>query len=109
MVPATPGSRPPFLTPGASPARHAVERRSATALLFLRSLPRALPPLVVVGLLAGGVLLHGAAGAACLAVVLALFGWLLFLSWPALAPQARMVRVAVMVMMAVGVGLNATR
>jgi hypothetical protein len=108
-VPAPPASRPPFLTPGASAFRHSVERRSATALLFMRSLPKALPPLVVIGLLAGGVLLHGSAAAGCFLAVMALFGWLFFLSWPALAPPARLVRLAVMTMMAFGVVLNATR
>ena len=108
-MPAPQPRRPPFLTPGASPLRHAVERRSATALLFLRSLPKALPPLIVIALLAGGVLLHGAAAALCLAAVMALFGWLLFLSWPALAPQARLVRIAVLAAMLFGVVLNATR
>lgn len=108
-MPAQPGSRPPFLTPGASAFRHSIERRSATALLFMRSLPKLLPPLVVVGLLAGGVLLPGIVGAVCFLAVMALFGWLLFLSWPALAPQARVVRLAVMLAMGVGVVLNATR
>jgi hypothetical protein len=108
-VPDPHASRPPFLTPGASALRHSVERRSATALLFLRSLPKALPPLVVVGLLAGGVLLHGIAAALCFSGVAALFGWLLFLSWPALAPQARVVRLAVLIAMLFGVVLNATR
>ena len=107
-MPARPGSQP-FLTPGASPFRHALERRSATVLLFVRALPKALPPLVVVALLAGGVLLGGAAGVACLLVVMALFGWLLFLSWPALAPAARAPRVLVLVLMALGVVLTATR
>jgi hypothetical protein len=64
---------------------------------------------VVVGLLAGGVLLHGAAAALCFAGVTALFGWLLFLSWPALLPPARAVRLAVLVAMLFGVALNATR
>ncbi|MEP7056052.1 MAG: DUF6703 family protein [Actinomycetota bacterium] len=108
-MPAPPASRPPFLTPGASAFRHSVERRSATALLFLRSMPKALPPLVVVGLLAGGVLLLGLAAALCFGAVAALFGWLLFLSWPALAPQARLVRLAVLAMMVAGIVLSATR
>ena len=105
---ASPGSRP-FLTPGASAFRHAVELRSATALLYIRSLPRSVPPLVVVALLVGGVLASGPVATVCLLAVMALFGWLLFLSWPALAPQARLVRVAVLALMAVGVALNLTR
>ncbi|MDQ1709813.1 MAG: hypothetical protein QOG49_1198 [Frankiaceae bacterium] len=108
-MPADPAPRLPFLTPGASPLRHAVERRSATVLLFLRSLPKALPPLAVVGLLAGGFLAHGVAAALCLVAVMVLFGWLLYISWPALPSQARVVRLAVMVMLAAGVVMSATR
>lgn len=108
-MPVPPGPQPPFLTPGASPLRRSVERRSATALIFLRSLPKALPPLLVVGLFAGGVLVPGTVGALCLLAILFLFGWLLFLSWPALPGQARMLRIAVIAMMAVGVLLNAQR
>jgi hypothetical protein len=107
-VPAQPNkptadARRPFLTPGASPLRQAVERRSAAVLLFLRALPKLVPPLAVVGLLAGGLLAEGAAGAACLAVLLLFFGWLLFLSWPSLATAARLTRVAVLAVMAVGI------
>ncbi|MEO6712005.1 MAG: DUF6703 family protein [Mycobacteriales bacterium] len=108
-MPAQRGQQPPFLTPGATPLRHAVERRSAAALFFLRSLPRALPPLLVVGLLAGGVLAPGPIGALCLLAIIVLFGWLLFLSWPALAPQARIIRIAVLAMMAFGVAANLLR
>lgn len=103
-----PRSRP-FLTPGASPFRQAVELHSATALIYIRSLPRSVPPLVVVALLAGGVLASGPVAIACLLTVMALFGWLLFLSWPALAPNARLVRVVVLAFMALGVALNLSR
>lgn len=99
----------PFLTPNASPLRRAVELRSATALLYIRSLPKSLPPLVVVGLLAGGVLADPPVSTLCLIVVTVLFSWLLFLSWPALIPKARMIRLGVLFMMAVGVLLTATR
>jgi hypothetical protein len=93
-----------FLTPGASPLRQTVERRSATVLVFLRGLPRVVPPLAVAAALAGGLLVDGAVGAACLAAVLLFFGWLLFLSWPALAPGARILRLAVMAVMVAGIG-----
>lgn len=106
---AEPPARRPFLTPGASPRRRAIERRSATLLLFIKSLPRAVPPLVVVALLAGGLLLEGPAAALCLALVMALFGWLLYLSWPILAPPARLLRIAVLAAMALGLVLNAAR
>jgi hypothetical protein len=93
----------PLLTPQASPLRHTVERRSATVLLFLRGLPRAVPPLTVTALVAGGLLAPGAVGALCLALVLLFFGWLLFLSWPGLAVGARYLRLAVLAVMAVGI------
>lgn len=75
----------------------------------MRAAPKALPPLVVVGLLAGGILVPGAVGAACFLVVMALFGWLLYLSWPALPLQGRAIRLVVLASMAVGIALNLTR
>ena len=96
----------PFLTPGASPLRRAVERRSAVALVFLSKLPRALPALAVLAILAGGIALPGWAGVVCLLLATAVLGWLLFLSWPSLPPPGRVLRLA-----AVGltIGIAVTR
>jgi len=71
-----------FFTPGATGLRRAVERRSATLLVFLYQLPRWILPIVMVALL--------------LAVlpVLAFILWLAYLSWPSLGTVARLMRVA---------------
>ncbi|HVE64849.1 MAG TPA: DUF6703 family protein [Mycobacteriales bacterium] len=85
----------PFLTPEASPRRRAIERRSAVVLLFLRGLPRALPALLVLGVVAGGLALPGVAGAVCLVLAALVLVWLVYLSWPALSPAGRAIRVLV--------------
>jgi hypothetical protein len=85
----------PFLTPGASPFRQAVERRSAAVVLFLRGLPRPVPGLLVIGLLLAALLAPAAVSAAALLVVALLLAWLTFLSWPAVPAQGRAIRVVV--------------
>ena len=80
------------------PLRTAVERRSATLLVVLSGQPRWLLPVVTAALLGGVVLLPRAPAAVCLAVLHALVGWLSYLSWPAVDPRGRAVRV-------VGLGL----
>jgi hypothetical protein len=85
----------PFLTPGASPFRTAVERRSAVFVIFLRRLPRAVPALLVIGLVAAGLLAAPPISGIALLVVGLLLVWLVFLSWPAIPPPARVIRVVV--------------
>jgi hypothetical protein len=85
----------PFLTPGASPFRAAVERRSATVIVFLRHLPRALPGLLVLGMIALGLFAPPVVSGIVLLFVAALLGWLVYLSWPALPPPGRAVRLVV--------------
>lgn len=85
----------PFLTPGASPFRAAVERRSAVFVVFLRRLPRAVPGLVVIGLVALGLIAPGAVGGIALLAVALLLTWLVFLSWPAVPPPGRVIRLVV--------------
>jgi hypothetical protein len=93
---ADPASPPkPFLTPGASPFRHAVERRSATVLVFLSKLPRALPGLLVAGLVVLALLAPAGVSAAALFAVAALLVWLVYLSWPSVPATGRLVRVVV--------------
>jgi hypothetical protein len=65
-------------------------------------------PLAVALLVAGGLLGPPAVAAPCLAVVALLFGWLLFLSWPALPAGARAVRVAVLAAVVAGAVLTVT-
>ena len=78
------------------PFRRRVERHSASALARLGRLPSWVPLVLVVALTAGGLLIRGPVGAALLAVLAALVGWLAYLSWPALPPNARLVRMLVL-------------
>jgi hypothetical protein len=68
--------------------------------VFLARLPRALPGLLVIGLVAGGLLAPPAVGGVLLLVVAVLLAWLVFLSWPALRPPAKAVRLLVIAMVA---------
>jgi hypothetical protein len=86
------GGKPAAAAPGG--LRHAVERRSAAPLVFLRQLPAWLPPLVLAGFLVAGFAFRGWAGAAALCVVTVFVGWLGYLSWPGLSPPGRAGRVA---------------
>lgn len=95
----------PFLTPGGSPFRHAVERRSATVAVFLSHLPRALPGLLVVSLVAAGLLAPPPANGVVLLVVALLLAWLVYLSWPAIPAQAKAIRVVVIALV-VGYALS---
>ena len=83
-----------LFTPAASPARHALERRSATALLWAHQLPVWLVPMLALGLLVAGLAVRGWAGAAALIAVAALLGWLAAVSWPRLSAQGRLLRIA---------------
>jgi hypothetical protein len=71
-----------------------VEQRSALALLYLRGLPRWLPPLVLAGLLVAGLALRGWGGAAPLCLVAGFLGWLAVLSWPRASAGGRLGRLA---------------
>jgi hypothetical protein len=86
----------PFLTPGATPLRASVERRSATVVVWLASLPRLIPitaaaTLFVIAILAGGVL-----GGLVLLVISAIMGWISYLSWPSVPPVLRIVRLLIL-------------
>ena len=76
-----------------TPFRRAVEQRSAVVLIWLRSMPQWLPFLAVLALVLGGLLAPAALGAVLLLVVFVLLVWLVFLSWPALAASARLIRI----------------
>ena len=96
----------PFLTPGGSPFRHAVERRSAVLLVFLHRLPRAVPGLLVLALVAVGLIAPPVVSGVALLVVAALLVWLVFLSWPGVPAVGRAVR---LVVVALVVGYALTR
>ena len=83
------------------PLRRTVERRSAPVLLWLSSRPTFLLPLLVAVLLIGGLAAPPAYGLPLLLVLSLLLGWLSYLSWPALDGRARMLRVAMLALIAV--------
>lgn len=84
--------------------RQSIERLSLRPAAYLRLLPRWLPPVVLAALFVGGLAVHGWGGAAMLLVVTVFLAWLAVLSWPALAPQTRLLRVvAVGVLLALAV------
>jgi hypothetical protein len=74
--------------------RGTIERRSATLLVFLHRLPRAVLLVVVFVLLAAGMIGTGWVGAAALLVLAAFLGWFGYLNWPALDMSGRLLRVA---------------
>lgn len=85
-----PGQRvPPAAQPG---RRRAVEQASARPLLYLRQLPRWLPPALLAALLIAGLAVTGWPGAVALLLVAAFLGWLAYISWPSLHPQGRLLR-----------------
>jgi len=83
-----------MFTPGASPARKAVERRSAAPLALLYQLPRWALPIGLAAVLIAGLALSGVLGAVIILVLAVFLGWLAYLSWPSIGAQARVLRVA---------------
>lgn len=81
-------------TPGASPTRQAVERRSAAPLALLYQLPRWALPIGLVVVLIAGLAVGGVIGAVILLVLAVFLGWLAYLSWPSIGGRARLLRVA---------------
>ena len=84
--------------PGVRPQ---VERRSAPVLVWLSARPRWLLPVLAAALLIGGLSVPGPAALPLLALLALLLGWLSYLSWPALDPRSRVLRAAVLVLVAV--------
>jgi hypothetical protein len=74
--------------------RQSIERLSLRPAAYLRALPRWLPPVAIAALFIGGLAVRGWGGAAMLLVVTVFLAWLAALSWPALQPQTRVLRVA---------------
>jgi hypothetical protein len=89
--------------------RQSIERLSLRPAAYLRALPRWLPPVVIAALLIGGLAVGGWGGAVMLLVVTAFLAWLAVLSWPALQPPTRVLRVvavAVLLALSIWVGLR---
>ena len=78
--------------------RRRVELRAGPLVIMLARLPRAVPFLLVLGLLVAGLLARGAAGGVLLLVLALLLGVLLLLSWPALDPRPRALRSTVVLL-----------
>jgi hypothetical protein len=89
--------------------RQAAEQRSAVVLLYLRGLPRWLPPVLLAVLLVAGLAVRGWGGAAALCLVAAFLGWLAFLSWPRMAAGGRLARVAAVALLLAAAAYQASR
>ena len=83
------------------PLRRTVERASAPVLLWLSSRPRFLLPALVAVLLVGGLAAPAAYGLPMLGVLTLLLVWLSYLSWPALDGRGRLLRAAMLALIAV--------
>ncbi|GAA4291768.1 hypothetical protein GCM10023178_64690 [Actinomadura luteofluorescens] len=89
--------------------RAAVERRSATAVVFLHRMPRWVLLVAVFVLLVIGMAGTGWVAAAGLLVLAAALGWFAYLNWPALDGSGRVLRLAalaVLVGFALGRGIG---
>ncbi len=87
-----------------SSLRTAVERASLGPVKALSTLPRALPFLLVLGLLVGGIFIPRW-GFILILLVAGFLGWLLFLAWPRLPGVERLMRGTV-VLLALAIGLT---
>ncbi len=83
---------PDFYTPTSSRLRRSVERRSAPVLALMTQAPRPVILLVPLALLLLGFFLPLAIGIVALAIVLAYFGWLAYLSWPSTDARGKLIR-----------------
>lgn len=89
--------------------RQAAEQRSAVVLLYLRGLPRWLPPVLLALLLVAGLAVRGWGGALALCLLAAFLGWLAFLSWPRMAAGGRLARVAAVALLLALAAYQASR
>ncbi len=83
------------------PLRRTVERHSAPVLLWLSSRPRFLLPALVAALLIGGLAAPATYGRPLLLVLGLLLAWLSYLSWPALDGRGRLLRAAMLALIAI--------
>lgn len=102
------GSRPAPVVPTvvAPGLRGAVERRSAPLLVWMSSRPKVLLPLLSLALLVGGLAAPLPVAAPLLLLLLAVVGWLTYLSWPVVQGGGRVVRVATVGLVALALVLR---
>lgn len=81
--------------------RRSFEQRMGPLVVLLSGLPKAVPFLLVAALLVSGLLVQGLVGGLLLLALALLLGTLLALSWPVLQPAPRLLRLAVVVVVAV--------
>jgi hypothetical protein len=86
----------PFLTPGAGPLREAVERRSATVVVWLAALPRLVPITAAAALFLLAILAGGVIGGLILLLIAAIMAWISYLSWPSVPPLLRGIRLLIL-------------
>jgi hypothetical protein len=86
----------PLLTPkDVAPVRHTVERRGAVWLLYASRFPRWALAALAAALFLAALLAPGVAGGVAAAVIAAPLAWLAYVTWPAVAPTGRLLRVLV--------------
>lgn len=85
--------------------RQRVSRASLPLMTKLSNLPRAMPFLLMLALLLGGLLIPGPVGFLLISLAAAFVGWVLYLAWPRLTSTERIMRIAVL-MLAVAMALT---
>ncbi|HEY5334950.1 MAG TPA: DUF6703 family protein [Mycobacteriales bacterium] len=90
----------PYTTPDASPLRARVEERSAVFATYLAG-RRVLVFVLLIGAVVGFFVLRGALSLLLGVPLLALIGWLSYLSWPHIGLGARVTRGAMLLVIAV--------
>jgi hypothetical protein len=78
--------------------RSSIERASLPLITRLSHLPRAVPFLLLLSLLVGGVVIGGPAGFVLMGLGAVFVGWILYLSWPRLSGSERIMRIAVLLL-----------
>ena len=78
--------------------RPSIERASLPLITRLSQLPRAVPFLLMLGLLVAGVVIAGPVGFVLMGVAATFVGWILYLSWPRLSGTERIMRLAVLLL-----------
>lgn len=79
--------------------RDAVERHSATPVVYLHQLPRWVLPMAVAALMLVGLLVRSWIGASALLALAVFLGWFGYLSWPRLDVPGRLLRVGSVVLL----------